>query len=467
MANTSVSYTGNGSLRLYSVTFPYLNQSHVVVTLNGVVTTAFTFPTSASIQFTTAPASGVVIYIHRVTPQTPLVDFVDGSTLTEALLDTATNQAIYIAQEAYEGVATSDTILSAVATASNSAAASSTSATMAANSATDAATSSSSASTSASASASSASAAAASAGAFTLANQAEAEAGTDNVKYLSALRVKQAITAQTVPTEPSFEKRQCILSGARTATGQPDLITQAQVGATLATGVVTNGAFLASVGFGFNADGSQHNVNYFRTTPLSFLNLTASATNFLYYDTNGNTGSFTTVADAFQAGGTIPTTLNQHTYDTVNHIMWLGFGGSVNQANRIIIAEVDTNATVVTAIRVRAYGGKYDSGYTNTLVGAAGTYTKNHNMGTQEVTFSEVLQCITAELNYVAGDVIKDQLGTNSTYAHPAGWQIKNNTITTRRPASAAYSATNMTTGGYTSLTAANWKYKVVISRNF
>jgi hypothetical protein len=41
-------------------------------------------------------------------------------------------------------------------------------------------------------------AAEAAAGSFTLASQAEAEAGSDNVKYLSSLRVAQAITAQAV-----------------------------------------------------------------------------------------------------------------------------------------------------------------------------------------------------------------------------------------------------------------------------
>ena len=43
MANTSVSYTGNGSTTNYSFTFEYLKEAEVKVTLGGTATTAFTF----------------------------------------------------------------------------------------------------------------------------------------------------------------------------------------------------------------------------------------------------------------------------------------------------------------------------------------------------------------------------------------------------------------------------------------
>lgn len=196
MASTNVSYLGDGSTTLFAIGFPYLSPSHVVVTLDGVATTDFTFPTSASIQFTVAPTAGQAIYIHRVTPQTPLVDFVDGSTLTEALLDTATNQAIYIAQEAYEGVTTSQSLADAVTAAVVGGNLASIKAAEAVVSASQAATSETNAYLSALASA-------ASAGSMVLASQAEAEAGVENTKFLSSLRVKQAITANVSSSFPS------------------------------------------------------------------------------------------------------------------------------------------------------------------------------------------------------------------------------------------------------------------------
>ena len=49
MAFAIDTYTGNGSLTTFSVTFPYIEQAHVVVTVDGVtktLTTDYTFATS-------------------------------------------------------------------------------------------------------------------------------------------------------------------------------------------------------------------------------------------------------------------------------------------------------------------------------------------------------------------------------------------------------------------------------------
>ena len=67
MANTSVSYTGNGSTTNYSFTFEYLKEAEVKVTLDGTATTAFTFANATTLSFTTAPGSGVAIRIFRDT----------------------------------------------------------------------------------------------------------------------------------------------------------------------------------------------------------------------------------------------------------------------------------------------------------------------------------------------------------------------------------------------------------------
>ena len=60
-------YTGNGSTTAYSITWEYLDVSHVKCFLDGSSTTAFSV-SSSTVTFDTAPASGVVIRIERETP---------------------------------------------------------------------------------------------------------------------------------------------------------------------------------------------------------------------------------------------------------------------------------------------------------------------------------------------------------------------------------------------------------------
>jgi hypothetical protein len=99
-------YTGDGSTLNYSVTFPYIEQAHVVVTLDGVtktLNTDYSFTNSSTITFTTAPSASVVIKFTRSSSRTTrLVDYQDGSTLTEATLDQDGNQSFYMAQEAID-----------------------------------------------------------------------------------------------------------------------------------------------------------------------------------------------------------------------------------------------------------------------------------------------------------------------------------------------------------------------------
>ena len=94
-----VTYTGNGSTASYAIPFPFIDSSHIKAYINGTVTAAFTITTS-TLTFTTAPANGVTIRIQRETPLTVrLVDFADGSVLTEADLDRSANQTFFTAQE--------------------------------------------------------------------------------------------------------------------------------------------------------------------------------------------------------------------------------------------------------------------------------------------------------------------------------------------------------------------------------
>ena len=110
--------TGNGSTKQFTIPFPYVKKDHIVVALNNVANTNFTFINDTTIEFNTissatstqetsgAPKNGVGIEITRDTPLTnALVDFVDGSTLTAGDLDTAVLQLLYGIQEAKDEAA--------------------------------------------------------------------------------------------------------------------------------------------------------------------------------------------------------------------------------------------------------------------------------------------------------------------------------------------------------------------------
>tara|TARA_B100000575_G_scaffold285044_1_gene279843 strand:- start:4385 stop:6625 length:2241 start_codon:yes stop_codon:yes gene_type:complete len=98
MAVTINNYTGDGSTNQYAITFQYLSQNDVVVTVNEVAA-PFTFVNSSTVQITTTPSTGDRIVIKRNTSVAALVDFTDGSTLFEADLDLATQQARFLGEE--------------------------------------------------------------------------------------------------------------------------------------------------------------------------------------------------------------------------------------------------------------------------------------------------------------------------------------------------------------------------------
>ena len=104
MANSFVRYTGDGSTTQYAVSFSYRDQADVTVTINGVVTNTYSWNAAGTqITFTSPPASSSAIEIRRRTSQTSrLVDYAAGSVLTENDLDTDSNQAFFMGQEAID-----------------------------------------------------------------------------------------------------------------------------------------------------------------------------------------------------------------------------------------------------------------------------------------------------------------------------------------------------------------------------
>mgnify|MGYP003638737833 CR=1 FL=1 len=108
MANTYVDYTATAAQTDFAFSFPYLEDSHVVVEIDGVtktLTTHFTITTSPStkVVLVSGATVGQKVRVRRISqPSTNLVDFVDGSVLTEASLDRAYLHNRYLNEEIQE-----------------------------------------------------------------------------------------------------------------------------------------------------------------------------------------------------------------------------------------------------------------------------------------------------------------------------------------------------------------------------
>ena len=100
MALSYVTYTANGSTTQFDVTFSYIEQSHIKVYINYVEDTSFTWVNASRIQTSTTASNGQIVKIERTTPTASrLVDFADGSVLTESDLDKSANQNFFTVQE--------------------------------------------------------------------------------------------------------------------------------------------------------------------------------------------------------------------------------------------------------------------------------------------------------------------------------------------------------------------------------
>jgi hypothetical protein len=113
MATTSNTYTGNGSNKLFSITFPYLDTTDIDVYLNGVlqtVTTQYSFANATTIEFVTAPGAGADVLLNRSTDDANLqATFFPGSSIKAADLNNNFDQVLYIAQETANSAANQST----------------------------------------------------------------------------------------------------------------------------------------------------------------------------------------------------------------------------------------------------------------------------------------------------------------------------------------------------------------------
>ena len=116
--NTAASFTnhtGNGSTNSFAISFPFLSQNEIDVTVGGdlkTITTHYTI-SGSTLTFTSGntPANGSAIKFQRDTDiSVKKVDFQDGSVLTEADLDNNSDQILFGLQE-FVDIVTNDLVL--------------------------------------------------------------------------------------------------------------------------------------------------------------------------------------------------------------------------------------------------------------------------------------------------------------------------------------------------------------------
>jgi hypothetical protein len=124
MAVTSNTYTANGTNKLFSITFPYLDTSDIDVSVNGVlqtITTQYFFANATTVEFVTAPANGATVLLNRSTDDTALqATFFPGSSIKASDLNYNFDQVLFLSQETANSAANQSTAgLQAQITAAN------------------------------------------------------------------------------------------------------------------------------------------------------------------------------------------------------------------------------------------------------------------------------------------------------------------------------------------------------------
>lgn len=94
----AISGTGDGGTPVVNLTWSALSPTHVVATVDG-AEVPYTWTGASQITFDDPVAAGSAWEVSRQTPAAAIVDFTDGSVLTEGDLDMATSQALFRQEE--------------------------------------------------------------------------------------------------------------------------------------------------------------------------------------------------------------------------------------------------------------------------------------------------------------------------------------------------------------------------------
>lgn len=201
-----------------------------------------------------------------------------------------------------------------------------------------------------------------------------------------------------------------------------------------------------------------------------------TVTNYLYGDIasgGGVTLGKGLLPPAYQFGGTYSTTANQFTFNIQEMVGKVGNGSTAAQTYRVYIGEVQCSSSAVTAQKNYALMGWCVSPFTATLPGTATVVTVTHNIGTKFILgdIRVELECTATDGTFSVGDVeFSAQTDMSSNYASsPMPRTITDrNTVVWRTGAYGAFFTNSKTAGGArVALTAANWKYRTIVTRGW
>ena len=102
---TKIFTTSDGVQTVFSVPFPYIDRSHVVVLVDE-NPVSFSWLSGTQVELTLAAPAGAKVSRERVTPASPLIDFVQGAALSDNDLDIVATQGLFLAQEAKDALET-------------------------------------------------------------------------------------------------------------------------------------------------------------------------------------------------------------------------------------------------------------------------------------------------------------------------------------------------------------------------
>ena len=277
MPLSSVLYTADGNTNQFDITFSYIDSTHVKVFVDNVEDTNFTFVNTSRIQTSSTPANTKVVKIERQTPTSArLVDFQDGSVLTETDLDKSANQNFFIVQENADDIAdklgknnaglfdgdnkritnvadpidnsdvvTKSFLITSENNAATSATAAASSATAAASSATSASSSASTATTKASEASTSATSASTSASTATT-KASEASTSASNAASSATAAASSATTATTQASTATTKASEANTSATNAATSATNAASSATAAANSATAAASSATSAAA-----------------------------------------------------------------------------------------------------------------------------------------------------------------------------------------------------------------------------
>jgi hypothetical protein len=258
--------------------------------------------------------------------------------------------------------------------------------------------------------------------------------------------------------------RQTVLSGAVDSNGFSSF-----GGSTGSTTVTASTTLIATTANGFGSSGQVD-----RTGSIvnpSWTGLSTNGTMYLYLDIASNgactTGS-TTLAPVYQWGGTYSVTSGQFTFNIQSMSGQVGNGSTATQTYRVFVGEVTVAGGVTTAIVWYQLMGRYDSGYTATLPAVTTATSKSHNIGVSPRNARVFIQNTTTDAGYAVGDELEGAFGTYATNTS-SGINLFRTRLTAgfTTTSNAPWQVINKSTGAQTSLTAANWSYKVLAERGW